>query len=176
MQQILKEYGIDMQIKFVDPTTRWKNLMDRNFTIDFQGWGGLVYPNPETSFKSSLADQKNNNNVSGLKSERLDELLPIYDTEFDHARRVEIIQEIDGIVSDIHPAAWGLSREPPARLLYWDKFGYPDYMLTKYGGRFEDILYHWWFDTEKDKALQNAMKNNGSLPLGETEHTFWKDQ
>ncbi len=175
MQQILKEYGIDMQIKFVDPTTRWKNLMDRNFTIDFQGWGGLVYPNPETSFKSSLADQKNNNNVSGLKSERLDELLPIYDTEFDHARRVEIIQEIDGIVSDIHPAAWGLPREPPARLLYWDKFGYPDYMLTKYGGRFEDILYHWWFDAEKDKALQNAMKNNESLPLGETEHTFWKD-
>jgi ABC-type dipeptide transport system, periplasmic component len=142
MQQILKEYGIDMQIKFVDSTTRWKNLMDRNFTVDFQGWGGLVYPNPETSFKSSLADQKNNNNVSGLKSERIDALLPLYDTEFDHARRVEIIQEIDGIVSDIHPSAWGLSREPPARLLFWDKFGYPDYMLTKYGGRFEDILYH----------------------------------
>ena len=175
MQQILKEYGIDMQIKFVDSTTRWKNLMDRNFTVDFQGWGGLVYPNPETSFKSSLADQKNNNNVVGLKSERIDNLLPLYDTEFDHAKRVEIIQEIDGIVSDIHPSAWGLSREPPARLLYWDKFGYPDYMLTKYGGRFEDILYHWWFDPEKDKTLQNAMKNNKSIPLGETEHTFWKD-
>ena len=175
MQQILKEYGIDMQIKFVDSTTRWKNLMDRNFTVDFQGWGGLVYPNPETSFKSSLADQKNNNNVSGLKSERIDALLPLYDTEFDHARRVEIIQEIDGIVSDIHPSAWGLSREPPARLLFWDKFGYPDYMLTKYGGRFEDILYHWWFDPEKDRTLQNAMKNDQSLPLGDVEHTFWKD-
>ena len=43
-----------MQIKFVDPTTRWKNLMDRNFTIDFQGWGGLVYPNPETSFNYGI--------------------------------------------------------------------------------------------------------------------------
>ena len=175
MQQILKEYGIDMQIKFVDSPPRWKNLMDRNFTVDFQGWGGLVYPNPETSFKSSLADQKNNNNVSGLKSERIDSLLPLYDTEFDHARRVEIIQEIDGIVSDIHPSAWGLSREPPARLLFWDKFGYPDYMLTKYGGRFEDILYHWWFDSEKDRTLQNAMKNDQPLPLGDVEHTFWKD-
>ena len=76
MQQILKEYGIDMQIKFVDSTTRWKNLMDRNFTIDFQAWGGLVYPNPETSFKSTLADQKNNNNIAGVKSERIDKLLP----------------------------------------------------------------------------------------------------
>ena len=58
---------------------------------------------------------------------------------------------------------------------FWDKFGYPDYMLTKYGGRFEDILYHWWFDSEKDRTLQNAMKNDQSLPLGDVEHTFWKD-
>ncbi|MDP6170195.1 MAG: ABC transporter substrate-binding protein, partial [Candidatus Marinimicrobia bacterium] len=153
MQQILKEYGIDMQIKFVDSTTRWKNLMDRNFTIDFQAWGGLVYPNPETSFKSTLADQKNNNNIAGVKSERIDKLLPFYDTEFDHARRVEIIQEIDGIVSDIHPSAWGLSREPPARLLFWNKFGYPEYMLSKYGGRFYDILAHWWFEPDKEDIL-----------------------
>ena len=58
MQQILKQYGIDMQIKFIDATTRWKNLMDRNFTIDFQAWGGLVFPNPETSIKSSLLIKK----------------------------------------------------------------------------------------------------------------------
>jgi len=175
MQQILKEYGIDMQIKFVDSTTRWKNLMDRNFTIDFQSWGGLVYPNPETTFKSTLADQKNNNNTTGVKSERIDELLPLYDTEFDHAKRVEIIQEIDGIVSEIHPAAWGLSREPPARLLFWNKFGYPDYMLSKYGGRFYDILGHWWIDPIKEEALQKAKTNNEKLPIGELEHTFWKD-
>ena len=176
MQQILKEYGIDMQIKFVDSTTRWKNLMDRNFTIDFQAWGGLVYPNPETSFKSTLADKKNNNNTTGVKSDRIDELLPLYDTEFDHEKRVQIIQEIDGIVSDIHPAAWGLSREPPSRLLFWDKFGYPDYMLTKYGGRFYDILVHWWFDPDKEEALRKAQANNEKLPIGELEHGFWKDK
>ena len=133
MQQILKEYGIDMQIKFIDSTTRWKNLMDRNFTIDFQAWGGLVYPNPETSLKSSLADKKNNNNITGFNSERVDELLPLYDTEFDHKTRVQIIQEIDGIVSETRPAAWGLSRQPPLRLLFWNKFGYPKYMITKNG-------------------------------------------
>ena len=98
MQQILKEYGIDMQIKFIDRTTRWKNLMDRNFTIDFQAWGGLVYPNPESMFHSALADQKNNNNMYGFKSDRVDELLPLYDVEFDHKKRVKIIQEIDSII------------------------------------------------------------------------------
>ena len=175
MQQILKEYGLDMQIKFVDSTTRWKNLMDRNFTIDFQAWGGLVYPNPETSLKSSLADMKNNNNITGFKSERVDELLPLYDTEFDQNERVKIIQEIDGIYSEEHPAAWGLSREPPVRLLFWNKFGYPDYMLTKYGGRFYDVLQHWWFTEEKNSSLQKAKNDNQALPVSDIEHTFWKD-
>ena len=174
MQQILKEYGIDMQIKFIDSTTRWKNLMDRNFTIDFQAWGGLVYPNPETSLKSSLADKKNNNNITGFKSERVDELLPLYDTEFDHKKRVQIIQEIDGIVSETRPAAWGLSRQPPLRLLFWNKFGYPKYMITKNGGRFEDILAHWWFDDSKESALEKAMNDNTSLPVGEVEQKYWK--
>ena len=174
MQQILKEYGIDMQIKFIDSTTRWKNLMDRNFTIDFQAWGGLVYPNPETSLKSSLADKKNNNNITGFKSERVDELLPLYDTEFDHKKRVQIIQEIDGIVSETRPAAWGLSRQPPLRLLFWNKFGYPKYMITKNGGRFEDILAHWWFDDSKELALEKAMNDNTSLPVGEVEQKYWK--
>ena len=30
MQQILKEYGIDMQIKFIDSTTRWKNIKNHS--------------------------------------------------------------------------------------------------------------------------------------------------
>ena len=175
MQQILREYGIDMQIKFIDRTTRWKNLMDRNFTIDFMAWGGLVYPNPETSLKSSLADQKNNNNIYGFKSDRVDELLPLYDIEFDHNKRVQIIQEIDSIVIEARYSALGLSREPPIRILFWNKFGYPDYMLSKYGGRMEDILYHWWFDDGKAKKLENAMDSNTKLDVGEMNQTFWKD-
>ena len=175
MQQILKEYGIDMQIKFIDRTTRWKNLMDRNFTIDFQAWGGLVYPNPESMFKSTLADQKNNNNMYGFKSERVDELLPIYDTEFDHDKRVKIIQEIDSIIVESRYSALGLSRQPPLRILFWNKFGYPDYMISKYGGRMEDILYHWWFDDEKAKKLENAMNSKTKLDIGEMDQTFWKD-
>ena len=175
MQQILKQYGIDMQIKFIDATTRWKNLMDRNFTIDFQAWGGLVFPNPETSIKSTLADKKNNNNISGFKNNRVDELLDLYDVEFDQSRRIEIIREIDGIYSDIHPAAWGMSRLVPERLLYWNKFGHPHYMLTKYSGSYSDILIHWWFDDYNSASLSKAIEANSSLPVGDIENTFWKD-
>ena len=175
MQQILKQYGIDMQIKFIDATTRWKNLMDRNFTIDFQAWGGLVFPNPETSIKSTLADKKNNNNITGFKNSRVDELLDLYDVEFDQQKRIDLIREIDGIYSDVHPAAWGMSRLVPERLLFWNKFGFPEYMLTKYSGNYSDILVHWWFDDESKKELEEAMTKNVNLDLGKIEHTFWKD-
>ena len=175
MQQILKQYGIDMQIKFIDATTRWKNLMDRNFTIDFQAWGGLVFPNPETSIKSTLADKKNNNNITGFKNDRVDELLDLYDVEFDQQKRIELIREIDGIYSDVHPAAWGMSRLVPERLLFWNKFGFPEYMLTKYSGNYSDILVHWWFDDESKKELEEAMTKNVNLDLGNIEHTYWKD-
>tara|TARA_X000001036_G_scaffold414283_1_gene429330 strand:- start:6232 stop:8130 length:1899 start_codon:yes stop_codon:yes gene_type:complete len=175
MQQILKQYGIDMQIKFIDATTRWKNLMDRNFIIDFQAWGGLVFPNPESSIKSSLADKKNNNNITGFKNDRVDELLDLYDIEFDQNRRIEIIREIDGIYSDVHPAAWGMSRLVPERLLYWNVFGYPEYMLTKYSGNYTDILKHWWFESSKSEELDKAKQNNSDLPVGDIENTYWKD-
>jgi len=172
VQQMMKDYGIDMQIKYIDGTANWKNLMERNFTIYMQNWSGLVFPNPETSLHSSLADQDNNNNIGGFKNERVDVLLAEYDKTFSQARRVEIIREIDGIYSDIHPAAWGIARNYQ-RILYWDKFGYPEYMVTRFTGDYRTAFTHWWIEPEKEKALKEAMANNTNLPSGEVDVKFW---
>ena len=174
VQQMMKEYGIDMQIKYEDGNTSWKNLMDRNFTIFMQSWGGLVFPNPETSLKSSLADENNTNNISGFKNDRVDELCAEYDVTFDQARRVEIIREIDGIYSDIHPAAWGIARNYQ-RVLYWDKFGYPEYMVSRYTGDYRSAFTLWWFEPEKEKALEAAMTNDTRLPVGAVDVMYWPE-
>ncbi len=174
VQQMLKEYGIDMQIKMVDGNTGWKNLMERNYTIYMQNWGGLVFPNPETSMHSSLADESYNNNISGFKNERVDELLDVYDVTFDQAERIEIIREIDGIYSEIHSAAWGIARTYD-RIIYWDKFGFPDYMMSRYGGDYRSIFTYWWLDPEKDAILKKAMENDEALPQGDVDVKFWPE-
>jgi len=174
VQQMMKEYGIDMQIKYIDGNANWKNLMERNFTIYMQNWGGLVFPNPETSLHSSLADENNTNNISGFKSDRVDELLEEYDVTFDQARRVEIIREIDGIYADVHPAAWGIARNYQ-RVLFWDKFGYPEYMVGRYTGDYRTVFTHWWFEDGKQTALETAMENDTDLPKGEVDVKFWPD-
>ncbi|MCF7825971.1 MAG: hypothetical protein K9M55_03445 [Candidatus Marinimicrobia bacterium] len=174
VQQMMKEYGIDMQIKYEDGNTSWKNLMDRNFTIFMQNWSGLVFPNPETSLKSELADENNTNNISGFKNARVDELCDEYDVTFDQARRVEIIREIDGIYSDIHPAAWGIARNYQ-RVLYWDKFGYPEYMVGRYTGDYRSAFTLWWFEPAKEQALKEAMAKDTSLPVGDVDVMYWPE-
>ncbi|MBL7052475.1 MAG: hypothetical protein ISS00_01875 [Candidatus Marinimicrobia bacterium] len=174
VQEMLKEYGIEMKIKFVDGNSNWKNMMQRNFTVFMQSFNGLVFPNPETSLSSTLADLDNNNNFVGFKNDRVDELLGIYDREFDQAKRVEIIREIDGIYSDIHPAAWGIARNYQ-RMLWWDKFGHPEYVVSRYGGDYRSIFANWWIDPEKEARLKKAMKNGDSLPVTEVDIKFWPE-
>ena len=174
VQQMLKEYGIDMQIKFIDYNTMIKNVNARNFNVCLLAYSGLVYPNPEGSLRSTLADQNDNNNVWGFKSPRVDELLDEYDVCFDQQRRIEIIREIDGIFSDVHPIAFSIARNY-SRMMWWDKFGYPEWMFSRYVGEYWDSLYYWWYDKEKDKTLKEAVENGSSLPLKPIDMKYWPD-
>ena len=174
VQQMLKEYGMDMQIKFVDYNTMIKNVNERNFSVALLAYGGLIYPNPETSLKSELADQNDNNNVWGFKSDRVDELLPEYDACFDQNRRIEIIREIDGIYSDVHPTAWSIVRNYQ-RILYWDKFGFPEWMFTRYIGEYWSIFSYWWIDSEKEANLEKAMEAGEKLPLASLDMKYWPE-
>jgi microcin C transport system substrate-binding protein len=171
---MLKDYGIDLQIKFMDGNALWKMLMERNFTIYYESWAGITFPNPETSFHSSLADQKNNNNIYGFKNKRVDELCELYDKEFDIDKRVEILREIDGIVADTRVSAWTTHR-PYQRLIFWDKFGYPEYMVSRYTGDYRSIYSLWWFEQEKVTRLYDAIAKDQDLPQGEIKVTFWPD-
>ena len=172
VQQMLKEYGMDMQIKFVDYNTMIKNVNERNFQVAMLAYGGLIYPNPETSLKSELADQNDNNNVWGFKSDRVDELLPEYDTCFDQERRIEIVREIDGIFSDVHPTAFSIVRNYQ-RILYWDKFGFPEWMFTRFQGDYWDMFRYWWMDDKKAERLKNAKDSGKKLPQAEMDMMFW---
>ena len=172
VQQMLKEYGLDMQIKFMDYNTIIKNVNARNFNICMLGYSGLVYPNPDSSLRSTLADQNDNNNVWGFKSTRVDDLLDEYDICFDQKRRIEIIREIDGIFGDVHPIAFSIARNY-SRVMWWDKFGYPEWMFSRYVGEHWDVFDYWWYDEEKDVQLKDAIKSDKKLPLKPIDMKYW---
>ena len=174
VQQMLKEYGMDMQIQFIDYNTMIKNVNARNFNVCMLAYSGLVYPNPESSMRSYLADENDNNNVWGFKSDRVDELLDEYDICFDQQRRIKIIQEIDGIFNEVHPIAYSIARNY-SRMMWWDKFGYPEWMLSRYVGEFWDAFYYWWIEEGKITQLDDAMQNGKQLPIKPIDMKYWPD-
>jgi microcin C transport system substrate-binding protein len=171
-QEDLRKVGISLNLRLVTSETRYQLVGDRKFDLSEIFWGGLVFPNPETSYASSLADQKSTNNVTGVKSKRIDELLPIYDREFDAQRRIAIIREIDGILANEHHYVL-LWASPSQRLAYWNKFGMPEGYLTRQGDA-SDIPSLWWVDRQQEAALTKAMRENGTMAVGQPDVRYWE--
>lgn len=175
MQEDLATVGIKLNLKQSTPPTMFKMVMERKFSVHWQGWTGLTFPNPETSFSSELADQDNTNNISGVKNERIDQLLKEYNVTYSQPRRVEIIREIDGILMQIRPYALGWYG-PYSRLLYWNKFGHPESYTTRTSAWYNAIPSLWWIDPEKEKRLEEAKKDPLiKLEVGKTEVTYWRE-
>ena len=172
VQNMLKQYGIDMQIVNMDATTDYKNLNERNFTINMHSYTGGVHPAIDIWFKSELADLNDNNNYFGFNNKRVDELIELYDSEFDLEKRIEIGKEVDEIVAEIHPVSYGIKRLY-RRFLFWDNFGYPEYMVDRFVGNYQSIHKLWWFEPEKIKSLEEAMENDEQLPVNEVDIRYW---
>ncbi|MFN7917191.1 MAG: extracellular solute-binding protein [Vicinamibacterales bacterium] len=172
-QEALRKVGIGLNLRLVTGETLFKLVMDRNFDMVSMAWGGLLFPNPETSFGSELADQANNNNITGFKDAKVDALLKQYDVEYDQKKRAAIIQEIDGILANSYQYTLGWDA-PFTRLAYWNKFGMPEGVLTRIGD-YRDIPTLWWADPQKEADLRKAMGDNSmKLPVGQTEVPYWK--
>jgi ABC-type oligopeptide transport system substrate-binding subunit len=172
VQNKLKQYGVDMQIVNMDGTTQWKNMQERNFTIYMHAFTGGVHPSIEHWFRSDLADVPDNNNFFGLQNERVDQLIKDYNGEFDLEKRIKIGKEVDKIVCDIHPVAFGIKRLY-RRFLFWDKFGYPEYMVDRFVGNSESVFFLWWFDPEKEAHLKDAMLFDKQLSIGDVDIKYW---
>ena len=173
-QDDLRKVGIGLNLRLVTPETLFQLVSERKFDLVSIGWTGLVFPNPETSYSSKLADANYTNNIDGIKNARIDELLDIYDKEFDQQKRIAIIREIDGILARQYDyiLTWEL---PFQAIAYWNKFGHPDSYLTRIGD-YRDLIPLWWIDPQKQQQLNRAMTDPSvKLDIGMTDVRYWPD-
>jgi microcin C transport system substrate-binding protein len=156
-QESCKRAGIRIDLQLLTPASAWKNLMNREFDLASTAWTGLTFPNPETSYHSKLADQSNNNNITGFANPRVDALCAEYDAEYEVAKRNDILREIDGIVYETSPYVleWF---NPAQRVVYWNKLEMPEWGSMA-NGRNSQLFYIWWIDPVKEEALKNAKKD-----------------
>lgn len=172
LQEDLQKAGIKLNLKQLTSITQFQNNMDHNFKLAFQSWGGLFWPNPNSSFHSTTADQTPSTNITGVKDAMIDSLATLYDEEYDPALRVDYIKQIDRRLSEICP--YGLAWYGPfQRVVFWNKFGYPDGYLGRTGD-YLAIQTYWYVDPAKKQAMEEAIADPSKrLPTGEVEDKYW---
>jgi microcin C transport system substrate-binding protein len=159
----LKSVGIKASIDQLSMSTVRKRIDELNFDLYWINWGASRLRDPETAWDSHTADEIATNNVSGVNDPVIDGLIKEQKTEMNLDKRNEILKKIDKRLNEIIPYVL-LWQADHTRLLYWNRFGTPRYVLDKFN-REDVITTYWWLDQEKDKRLNDAMKNKADLPL-----------
>lgn len=172
-QQELQKAGIKVNFRQVDNTSIFKMALEKNFTMMFQQWGGIIYPNPISSFHSRLVGP-NSNNVTGFKNARADELMDREQITFDQDERVKIIRELDSILVAENNYALGY-HVPFVRIAYWNKFGVPNFTLGRISD-YDEALFQWWYDPEKAATAKSGINDKSvKMDIGETNVMFWPE-
>jgi microcin C transport system substrate-binding protein len=173
-QEDLRKVGVNLNLRLVTFETLFQIVSGRKFQMAHIGWTGLLFPNPETSFRSSLADSENNNNITGFKNARVDQLCEAYDKMFDVQSRIRAIREIDGILANDYQyvLTWDA---PYVRIAYWNRFGTPPGYLSRTGDQYA-VQQMWWIDPEKDGKLKEALRDSSmKFEVGATDNHYWNE-
>lgn len=160
--QDLKAVGIQAKIDVISMAAYSKRVDNHDFDMIWVNWGASRLRDPETMWSSQTADEIATQNYTGLKDPEIDKLIEQQKTEMDLGKRNEILKQIDARLMATSPYVL-MWQSGSSRLLYWNKFGTPPYVLPKYGDERTAVGY-WWFDPAKDKALKEAQKTDTALP------------
>ena len=157
----LKKAGIQASIEQYSHATVTEKTDNFKFDLYWKNTSGSRLRDPEAMFASQYANQMATPNLPGLKDKKVDAILTKLRVERNLDRRNALLRQLDLRLIHLKPyiLMWQADKE---RLLYWNQFGTPKYVLDKYNGE-ESVIAYWWFDSKKAKALEEAKKKNQSL-------------
>lgn len=157
----LEKVGIRMDIASKDWSAWAKDMDSYNFDMTWAAWGAGVFKNPESLWLSSEAKRPGGNNITGFADARVDELIRRQRTLFDVRQRHDLCRQIDAILCEQCPYVllWNIDY---TRLLYWNRFGMPRNVLSRYGR--SDYVSLWWADEDAEALLEDAQASDEPLP------------
>ena len=158
----LRRQGISMSIVRKDFASWMRDMESFSYDMTWASWGAGRVRYPELTWASAEADRKGSNNITGFKSAEVDRLIAAEKGFTSAAERLAAYRRIDELVAAEVPYAL-LWQTDATRLLYWNKFGMPETVLSPLA-REESALSYWWYDADRADELNRAMANGDFLP------------
>lgn len=166
----LKDVGIELKIDRKDWAAWTKDMDEFNYDMTWAAWGAGLFKDPESMWHSREAVRPSGNNITGFKSDEVDAIIEQQKSIFDVQERNALLRQLDAIVTREVPYVllWNLNY---TRILYWNKFGTPPQVLSKFGDE-RSAFALWWFDDDAAADLSEAMGEDRALPARPVEVRF----
>ena len=113
-----KAAGIDMKVQSMEWNAFLDDVDNRRFDAIILGWSATPYPNAKQTWHSSSEANQGSNFVS-YKNEKVDALIDQSNIEFDPAKRVALMKEINRLIYNDQPYLFLL--EPSSLLVGFNK-------------------------------------------------------
>ncbi len=159
----LERLGIGCRIQIMDGAQLETRLKKRQFDITLALWPVRLTPGSElySFWGSEAADQDNTLNVMGLKNPAVDALIKASLEAADRESQITAIHALDRVLRSLYFVVPNF-HAPQDWVASWHKFGRPTWVPTQRVA-ITAALNEWWFDADKAKALEDAMRHNRSL-------------
>lgn len=174
IQQYLRKAGIKLNFRIVDFAQKVKMMDERNFNLVQVAYTGIIYPNPEGQFSSKLADKPNNNNLTGFKNPRVDEIIALEKVTADVNKRIPLLQELDSILmaTNAYALFW---YSPFERYAAWAYIAMPEFGWSRISD-YRDVYQYWWYDPEMKEKVEQAKKDKSmKIDAPPMDNRFWQE-
>ena len=157
----LKKAGVKTSIDQVSQPTAQERIDHFRFDLFWINRSSGRLKDPEAIFHSRSIDKVSSSNITGLNDPQVDRLLDQLLHEDEVRKRNTLLKRLDIRLVSLVPYIL-LWQADKTRLLYWNKFGTPKYVLDKFSRENAAIAY-WWVDPKKEASLKTARKEGTTL-------------
>jgi microcin C transport system substrate-binding protein len=158
----LNKLGVQATMKVVDESIYERLVRTHDFDMVVESIGQSQSPGNEQRdyWHSEAADQEGSRNLSGIKNSAVDALVETIITAGTREELVTATRALDRVLWHEHYVVphWYIDRY---RITYWNKFSHPATLPLYYSPL--GYLMYWWVDTNKERALTEAVAANRAL-------------
>lgn len=183
LKEEARKAGIELQLKLLDSSAFFKQVLEKNHQIASLGWsGGGLSPEYRQFYHSENANKPQTNNITNFADPEMDALIDAYRSELDRGKRIVMAHRME---QKIHDSAVMIPtfKVPYFREAYWAWIRLPEdpSLQTRYATRSSDSAVEamgsglFWIDL-KEKNRIRALRRSGtplSAPVTIIDET-WK--